>query len=142
MDKENDKMMDMLKNYFEKRQEVVFAYLFGSALRKNFRQQGDIDIAVYFWPAKDIEWENFGKKYQYENKISLELERLLKKEVDLIVLNRARSILADEILRRGEKIIIKDRGIWLDFFCIVSDEAEYMRNWLIKEFRKREIAGS
>ena len=94
------------------------------------------DIAVYFKPERDLEWEEFEKTYESENRIALDLERLLKKEVDLIVLNRARALLADEILRKGHPIVIKDRGIFLEYFCIISDEAEDMRNWL--EFYYRE----
>jgi uncharacterized protein len=47
------------------------------------------------------------------------MERLLKKEVDLIVLNRARAVLADEIIRKGRPIVVKDKGMFLDFLCII-----------------------
>lgn len=123
-------MLDILKSYFEKRQDVAFAFLFGSAIRGKIRKEGDVDIGIYFWPGNDVEWEEFGKAYPGEAKIGLDLERLLKKEVDLIVLNRARAILADEIIRKGKPIIIKDKGLFMDFLCIVSDEAEYIRDWL------------
>ncbi|ODS30537.1 MAG: nucleotidyltransferase [Candidatus Scalindua rubra] len=102
-------MLECLKNYFEGRKDVAFAFLFGSAIRGRIRKEGDIDIGVYFWPRKDIEWEAFDKVYFGEAKIGLELERLLKKEVDLIVLNRARAILADEIVRKGKPIIHDNR---------------------------------
>ncbi|MEP9411518.1 MAG: hypothetical protein HRF42_08945, partial [Candidatus Brocadia sp.] len=75
-----------------------------------------------------------------EARIGLDLERLLKKEVDLIVLNRARSILADEIVRKGKPIIIKDKGLFMDFLCIVSDEAEYVRDWLSTYYRETKLA--
>lgn len=50
-------MLDILKNYFEGREDVAFAFLFGSAVRGGIRKEGDVDIGVYFWPEKDIEWE-------------------------------------------------------------------------------------
>jgi predicted nucleotidyltransferase len=124
-------LVEILEGYFIKRNDIAFASLFGSAARGKIRKEGDIDIAVYFRPEKDVEWENFTKKYKEENRIALDLERLLKKEIDLVVLNRARSILADEIVRKGKPIIIKDRSMFLDFLCIVSDEAEYVRDWLM-----------
>src|SRR3990170_1656665 len=102
------KILDILKDYFEKRKDIAFAFLFGSAASGKVRREGDIDIAVYFWPEKDIEWEAFDKTYKGENIIGLDLERFFKKEVDLVVLNRARAILADEIVRKGKPIIIKD----------------------------------
>lgn len=74
-----NKIINILKNYFEDKDEVVFAILFGSAARGRIRKEGDVDIAVYFWPEKDIEWEVFDRRYKGESRIGLDLERLLKK---------------------------------------------------------------
>lgn len=124
-------ILNKLKTYFEERKDVAFAFLFGSAAKSKVRKQGDIDIAVYFWPEnKIIEWEMFGKYYPGEARIALDIERILKKNIDLIVLNRARSILADEIIRKGIPIIIKDKGLFFEFLCIITDEAEYMREFI------------
>lgn len=133
-------LVEILEGYFTKRNDIAFAFLFGSAARGKIRKEGDIDIAVYFRPEKDVEWENFRKKYKGENRIALDLERLLKKEIDLVVLNRARSVLADEIIRKGKPIIIKDRAMFLDFLCIVSDEAEYVRDWLTASYKEKTVA--
>jgi len=133
-------LVEILEGYFTKRNDIAFAFLFGSATRGKIRKEGDIDIAVYFWPEKDVEWENFRKRYEGENRIALDLERLLKKEIDLVVLNRARSVLADEIVRKGKPIIIKDRAMFLDFLCIVSDEAEYVRDWLTASYKEKTVA--
>jgi len=133
-------MLELLKDYFKGRMDIAFAFLFGSATRGKIRKEGDVDIAVYFWPEKDIEWEAFNKRYKGENSIGLDLERFLKKEVDLVVLNRARAVLADEIIRNGKPIIIKDRGILIDFFCIISDEAEYVRDWFETYYKERSLA--
>jgi predicted nucleotidyltransferase len=136
----NKRIIELLKDYFDEREDIVFAFLFGSAARGKVRREGDIDIAIYFQPEKDVEWENFSKKYKGENRIALDLERLLKKEIDLVVLNRTKSVLADEIIRRGKPIIIKDRGIFMDFLCIVSDEAEYVRDWLTGSYKEKRVA--
>lgn len=135
-------MIKILKQYFSKRKDVVFAFLFGSGARANMRKESDIDIAIYVQPEQDLEWEDFGRTYKSENRIALDLERLLKKEIDLIVLNRAKAILADEILRKGHPIVIKDSGIFLEYFCIISDEAEEMRNWLEFYYRETELESS
>ena len=136
------KLMEILEDYFNRRKDIAFAFLFGSAVHGKIRKEGDLDIAVYFWPEKDIEWEEFNKRYKGESKIGLDLGKIIKKEVDLIVLNRARAILADEIIRKGRPIIIKDRGIFMDFLCIVSDEAEYVRDWLEESYKERRIGSS
>ena len=136
----NKKIIELLKDYFGEREDIVFAFLFGSAARGKVRREGDIDIAIYFRPEKEVEWENFNKTYKGENRIALDLERLLRKEIDLVVLNRTRSVLADEIIRKGKPIIIRDRGIFMDFFCIVSDEAEYVRDWLTDSYKEKRVA--
>lgn len=68
------------------------------------REEGDIDIAVYFQPDNGVEWETFSTRYEGENRIALDLERLLGKEIDLVVLNRAKSVLADEIMRKCQQV--------------------------------------
>ncbi len=86
---------------------------------------------MYFWPeGKKVEWEMFGKYYSGEDRIGLDIERMLKKDVDLVVLNRAKSLIADEIIRKGISIINKDNGLFLEYLCIVTDEAEYMREFI------------
>ena len=136
------KLLESLKNYFEGRDDIAFAFLFGSATRGRVRREGDVDIAVYFEPDNGLEWEAFNKTYEGENRIALDLERLLKKEVDLVVLNRARALVADEIVRKGTTLVIKDRGTFLDFLCIISDEAEYVRDWLITSYEERKFASN
>ena len=135
-------LLESLKNYFERRDDISFAFLFGSAARGTVRREGDVDIAVYFAPDNGLEWEAFNKTYEGENRIALDLERLLKKEVDLVVLNRARAVVADEIIRKGNPLIIKDRGTFLDFLCIISDEAEYVRDWLMTSHKERGFASN
>ena len=133
----NEELLKELREYFSKREDIAFAFLFGSAARGNLRKEGDVDVGIYFWPEKGIEWENVKKRYEGENRIALDLERLLRKEVDLIVLNRAKAVLADEIVRKGQPLIIKGRGFFLDFLCIISDEAEYVREWLNVSSKER-----
>ena len=136
----SDILLKPLRAYFEKRDDVAFAFLFGSSVTGRVRSEGDVDIAVYFRPEHGVEWELSGKRWKAEARIALDLERLLKKEIDLVVLNRARATLADEIIRKGTPIIIKDTGLLLDFLCIVSDEAEYVREWMLDYYKEAQIA--
>jgi len=138
----NERILQALKTYFEGRDDIAFAFLFGSAARGKVRHEGDVDVAVYFKPEKDVEWEAFGKTYKGENRIALDLERLVEKEIDLIVLNRVRAVVADEIIRKGKLLVIRERGIFLDFLCIISDEAEYVRNWLMTSYREKRFASN
>ena len=132
--------LQVLTEYFERSDDIAFAFLFGSAARGRIRKEGDIDVAVYFKPEKDIEWEAFGKTFKRENRIGLDITRLLGKEVDLVVLNRARAVVADEIIRKGKPILIKDKGLFMDFLCIISDEAEYVRDSIVNSYKERPLA--
>lgn len=131
-------LIALLGAYFEQRKDVAFAFLFGSAAGGRLRAESDVDIAVYFQPGEGLEWEEFGKRYEAENRIAVTIERLLGKEVDLIVLNRAKALLADEILRKGHPLVIKNRDMYLDFLCIVTDEAEFMRDWILTQDRQAQ----
>lgn len=131
-------MIKLLKEYFEGRDDVLMAFLFGSYARAIPHRESDVDIAVYFRPKSGyLEWEEFDIKYEAEDRIWLDVERLLKRNVDLIILNRARSTIAHSAIN-GIPIIIKDRGLYLDFMLRVTSEAEDFREtfedyWRIKQ---------
>lgn len=131
-------MLKKLKDYFEKRDDVLMAFLFGSYAKSMPHSESDIDIAVYFKTKSNrLEWEEFDVEYDGEDEIWLDLEKLLKRNIDLIVLNRARSTIANSAIN-GIPIIIKDRGLYLDFMLRVSTEAEDYREtvedfWRIKQ---------
>jgi predicted nucleotidyltransferase len=58
--------MRTLREYFERRDDIAFAFLFGSGAKGRARKEGDVDIAVYFWPEKGVEWENVKGRYEGE----------------------------------------------------------------------------
>lgn len=128
----------ILKEYFEKREDILMAFLFGSYAKAISHRESDVDIAVYFRPRSGfLEWEEFDMKHEAEDEIWLDIERLLKRNVDFIVLNRARSSIASSAIK-GRPIIIKDRGLYLDFMLRVTAEAEDYREmvedyWRIKQ---------
>ena len=124
-----------LKDYFEKRDDVVMAFLFGSFAKGQEIYDSDVDVAVYFKPkTKAIEWEedNF---YLEEDKIWRELENVLKRDVDLLILNRAPSRLASKILRAGIPIIIKDRSVYWRFFLLIGSVARDFQEF-IRDYRR------
>jgi predicted nucleotidyltransferase len=128
----------ILKEYFEKRDDVLMAFLFGSFAKARLHSESDIDVAVYFRPKSNyLEWEEFDMEYDAEDKIWLDIERILHRNVDLVVLNRARCCIASSAIN-GIPIIIKDRGLYLDFMLRVTAEAEDFREtvedyWRIKQ---------
>lgn len=87
-----EKITEILQGY-----DIDFAYIFGSYVGKNFREESDIDIAVY----GNITFEN------YCNLID-DLERVTQREIDLINLKKVDINFAFEIIATGKKIYIKD----------------------------------
>ena len=121
----------MLKEYFEKEQEVSFAFIFGSHADKREHAGSDWDIAVYFrHEGQGIEIEEIPKEYPGEERILADLTRILKTDrIDLIVLNRAPAHLSTSVLR-GIPLIIKDQRDYLEFVLAVSREAEDYDNFV------------
>lgn len=71
-----------LKEYFEKQEKVVMAFVFGSFAKGRAMRESDIDIAVYFKPkGRAIELEE-ERNYPGENKIWEDVERILGREID------------------------------------------------------------
>jgi len=98
--KMQNKIVEKLRYYFEKRDEILMAFLFGSRAKGQEGIESDMDIAVYFKPKPDIvEWEETGSYYETEKQIWIEVEMIVESEVDLLVLNRAAPSVADNALR-------------------------------------------
>jgi len=110
-----------LKDYFEKKNSVILAFLFGSQSKNLARKISDYDIAVLI--------KENGKKNKILSKIWAELVDILNSEVDLISLKDAPPILASRILREGIPLKIKDKKIFLDYLIKTIDDAEYFLNF-------------
>ncbi|MFH1563136.1 MAG: nucleotidyltransferase domain-containing protein [Nitrospirota bacterium] len=131
-------LIEKLKKYFKPRQEVAFAFLFGSQSTGKANKLSDIDIAVYFYPKQHYplkyEEEVF---YEYEDKIWGDLEKLLNNEVELLVLNRVSASVAASAIR-GIPLLINDWGLYLDFMLIITSVAIDFRDMLIRDFLERQ----
>jgi predicted nucleotidyltransferase len=122
------KTIDELKSYFEGKKEVSMAFLFGSAAAGRVIPESDIDVAVWFdkeYTMKDID------------KMWLEIESLMHRNVDLIVLNAARPTIAWAALR-GKKLLIRDYRLYFRKLLEISQEAEDMQDFILDLFRLRQ----
>lgn len=114
MNRPEDKKIQSLKKFFEARDEVIMAFLFGSRVDGRERKTSDWDIGVYLKNEnRDIECS-----------LWREIEKLLEKEVDLVVLNRAPAVIAWRIIGQGDILTIKDQKLYLDFLIRISEEAD------------------
>lgn len=128
----------MLKEYFEKNQNILMAFIFGSYAKGDQNPESDIDVVVYFTPTgKKIEWEE-DKTYDNENIIWNDIEKITGIKTDFIVLNRAPANLVFSIIENGIPVVIKDSAYFLRFFLCISSAAEDFRKfindfWKIKQ---------
>ena len=96
-----------LKNLFTRRQEILLAFLFGSFATKRMRPASDVDMGILFKTVPDME---------AINGLSGELASILKKEVDLVVLNYASPVLKMQILKNGMLLYASDKKYFHLFF--------------------------
>jgi hypothetical protein len=129
-----------LREYFEKKEEVLMAFLFGSWAKNQEGLESDLDVGVYFRPKTEtLEWQS-DSYYESEKKIWMELEQIADREIDLLVLNRAPATVADAVLR-GIPIVIKNQNLYMDYLLRITSEAIDFRAcvedyWRLKEERR------
>jgi len=83
---------------------VSFAYLFGSYAKDQQTPNSDIDVAIY------LNTYCLDKELQ----INYELSKLLKKDVDIVILNHTKNLfLLESILRDG--VVLKESPLRIDF---------------------------
>jgi predicted nucleotidyltransferase len=113
----------------ESRQEIIFAYLYGSFLDENLPYH-DIDIAVYLDPTWALERDLF----EYEMTLSVDLTLALHVPVDVRVLNEAPLGFQHSVLHRGEVLFSRSDERLTDFIEQVGlaymDFSYYVREYL------------
>ncbi len=130
-------LLNKLTLYLDKRSDIAFAFLFGSHANGSATDRSDVDIAVYFYPAvrHPVEFEA-DCVYEGEDIIWANIENIAGKDVDMIVLNRVPATVAAAALR-GQPLVIKDTGMYLDFMAAVTDEADSFMDYIITDYRER-----
>ena len=119
--------IDELKEYISGKNDIAFAFLFGSEAKGTAGEESDIDIGIYFYPQEnrfDLEDDVF---FDGEDKIWNDLERLTDRQVDLVIFNRASSTICASAYLEGIPVIIKDEPLYLRHFSAVTDLAEEYR---------------
>ena len=140
----SEKKQAELCNYFMSREDVLSAFIFGSAAKGYAGLDSDIDIAVYFFPLNnrlDLEDSVF---FDGEDKIWRSLEKITGREVDLIVLNRASSTICASVYLEGVPVIIKNQLLYGQHFNITTDLAEeygyFLEDYLTIKARSRSLS--
>ncbi|MEO0115204.1 MAG: nucleotidyltransferase domain-containing protein [candidate division WOR-3 bacterium] len=91
-----------LTDYFAHRPEIIAAYIFGSLITGKVRKGSDIDIAL-------ICQENLIKnQLTYRIAIITDLMSLLKRKVDVVILNSVNLLLRAQVFQKGLLIYESD----------------------------------
>jgi len=107
----NEKI-EKLKRYFEEKENVLLAFIFGSSARGVEGEDSDLDIGVYL------------KNRTEEDEIWREISKIVEREVDLVVLNDAPATLVSNAFKTGIPFVIKDRKLYWNLYLAKSLEAE------------------
>ncbi|MFB6226491.1 MAG: nucleotidyltransferase domain-containing protein [Candidatus Paceibacteria bacterium] len=122
MDKEQIKQK--LKEVLEQDEKTLFAFLFGSLVRGDDIESSDVDVGVYL---RDDQLEDkFDEKLRLTNLLSEKLRR----DVDVVILNRAAPLMKFEMYINSELILEKDKGKRLDFLLKAVNEYHDYRPYL------------
>lgn len=111
-----EEIAELLEPVFQKyKDDLVFCYLFGSAVQNKLGPLSDIDVAAFL--------QERTKEEHFRTRLSLhaDLCRALKRDtVDLIMLNNVTNLmLLDEIVRGGLVLVDSNRGMRMEFECRV-----------------------
>jgi len=109
-----------LKEHLQKDDNVLFVLLFGSYSKGKAGKESDLDLAIYFRnPPEGLEI------LEHINSLS----NISRKEIDLVILNKASPLLRHQVLKHGIRLLIKDRGEYIRFrekSMIDYDEYRYI----------------
>lgn len=116
-------LIDELKTFFITRQEVLFAWLFGSYARGCSNSYSDLDIAIYVKDRgllHDIDWY-LGLKS--------DLMVLTHKEIDLIILNTAKPLVKHEANMKKVVLLSRDALFEAEYSLRIIKEYNDARYW-------------
>lgn len=129
----NDVQRHLERFFVEAPEDVVAVYLFGSEGRGEARATSDVDLGVLFREPPEPSLD--GRRFRLQG----ELENILRRPVDLIVLNEASPDLCHRVFRDGVLILDRDRTFrlrfevkrrneYLDFLPVLRRYRRYPRN--------------
>lgn len=102
-------MESQIKAYFRSQTAVASVYLFGSYANAKQTSDSDIDIAVLFEASEMDNAERLKERFM------VELGRLLKKDIDVVAMNRAGELILNQIFKKGRLIYTKNARFTTQF---------------------------
>lgn len=125
-------MIESLKSVISEHEEVIAAYLYGSAAQGRMRADSDIDVGILL--ADDAVTD-----HRYVVRMARELQSRcrLDREVDLRVLNRRPIRFLNQVMRYGELVFVRDEKKRVEFETGVLKEYLDFKPFLREYDRER-----
>jgi predicted nucleotidyltransferase len=118
-------LISTLRRIFEKDEEILFAYLYGSHVSNIVHFESDIDIAIYL-KASDIK-----KHLRKEKELTSALvTKFHTDKIDLRILNSLPFLLQYRIVKEGIPILVKDASERVNFEIGVMNRFFELRPYL------------
>ncbi len=128
-------MEHILREYFAKHGEgLVAVYLFGSVARGTAGPRSDVDVGVLFETAPPRTLQ--GMPFELED----ELRKLLGRDVQVVVLNRAPADLVHRVLRDGILLLERDPAARIRYEVKIRNEYFDLLPYLERYRRSRGAA--
>ncbi len=124
-------LLDILKEHFKDKAQIILAFIFGSAVSGPMTKESDIDIAVLL-----------SHKPQFHEILNItnEVCRATGREIDLVVLNDSSPVIRMQVLKKGELIKSKSNAVYNDFFVKTIKEYDDLKR-LRKEAEENILRG-
>jgi len=101
-------LKDLVEKVVNKKPEVILVYLFGSSVRQRFKKDSDIDMA--FLIDRTIYRKDTFRAFALAQITGAIVAEIIKKPVDVSLLNDASLFFAYEVITTGECIYERDHG--------------------------------
>lgn len=117
-EKEKERIISIIKDGLEARDDIIFAYIYGSLIDPEMTFYRDIDVGIY---VADMEK---AKEWNYDIRIGVDIEKVLRREgfsipVDVRAINSSDVLYVHKVIQ-GRLLFVKDEDIWADFVVDVS----------------------
>lgn len=122
MPKDHD-LINKLRDFFYTRQELLFVWLFGSVATGKTNCFSDVDIAIYLSDKTLI------NDFDWYLELKVKLMDITKREVDLVVLNTANSLVKH--MANMQKVVLLSRAALFEaeYSLAIIKEYNDVRYW-------------
>lgn len=119
-----ENLEERLRAVLDRHPEIRFALLFGSAATRGWTSARDVDVAVSFSRSVSL---------LERARLALELEAVVDREVDVVDIDEATTLLRWEVVRAGRALLVRDKDALLELWARVPIEYADLRPHLDRQ---------